>query len=70
MRWLDQLSVGKIELRFLWFVVVSFGCFFGLFGGFDPESSAFPERKRDDFVRKIVVKTWWLSAKSRWFGGG
>jgi hypothetical protein len=52
--------------------VVSCGEFLGFLrflGDFQPEIFGFSDEKRDDFERKIVVKTWWLSGKNvvvRW----
>jgi hypothetical protein len=47
---------------------VSFGFFFGFLGIFD-WIFGFSGEKLDDFERKIVVTTWWLSAKSWSFDG-
>jgi hypothetical protein len=48
---------------------LSFGFFFGFWGISNLKPLGFLTRKRDDFERKIVVKTWWLSAKTWSFGG-
>jgi hypothetical protein len=49
--------------------VVSFGFFFDFWGIFNLKSLGFLTRNETILGAKIVVKTWWLSAKTWSFGG-